>query len=132
MVAAPRDRRDYPAQGQRAAAWELQQGALQAAGTGRAPHQPPEAVPAHRHPLREAGCELPWHGHDWGNPPLLMSLQIRPSRVRRDLAIAAVGLLVVIALVAAFQNGAMLVLDKLLPLVAIIFGFFFGHKATKP
>jgi hypothetical protein len=40
-------------------------------------------------------------------------------------------LLVIIALVAAFQMGAMTVLDKMLPLVAIIFGFFFGHRARR-
>jgi hypothetical protein len=53
------------------------------------------------------------------------------ARIRRDLALIVTGLLVVIALVAAFQIGAMPVLDKMLPLVAIIFGFFFGHRASK-
>ena len=52
-------------------------------------------------------------------------------RIRRDLALIMTGLLVVMALVAAFQIGAMPVLDKMLPLIAIVFGFFFGHKASK-
>jgi hypothetical protein len=52
------------------------------------------------------------------------------SHIRRDLAIAFTVLLVIIAVMAALQNGAMPVLDKLLPLVAIIFGFFFGHKSN--
>jgi hypothetical protein len=59
------------------------------------------------------------------------SENITADRLRRDLALAATGLLVIIALIAAFQIGAMPVLDKLLPLVAIIFGFFFGRRSNK-
>jgi hypothetical protein len=59
------------------------------------------------------------------------SENIAADRLRRDLAFAATGLLVIIALIAVFQIGAMPVLDKLLPLVAIIFGFFFGRRSNK-
>jgi len=51
--------------------------------------------------------------------------------VRRDLAVIITSLVVVVALVAAFQNGAMPVLDKVLPLVMLAFGFFFGHRASR-
>jgi hypothetical protein len=51
--------------------------------------------------------------------------------VRRDLAVIITGLVVIVALVAAFQNGAMPVLDKVLPLVMLAFGFFFGHRAGR-
>jgi hypothetical protein len=50
------------------------------------------------------------------------------DRIRRDLALIATILLVVLAMVAAIQSGAMPVLEKLLPLVAMIFGFFFARK----
>lgn len=50
--------------------------------------------------------------------------------IRRELALIIVGLAVVIALVASFQIGAMPVLDKVLPLVTLIVGFFFGHKTS--
>ena len=59
------------------------------------------------------------------------SENVAADRLRRDLALAATGLLVIVALIAAFQIGAMPVLDKLLPLVAIIFGFFFGRRSNK-
>lgn len=51
--------------------------------------------------------------------------------VRRDLAVTITSLVVIVALVAAFQNGAMPVLDKVLPLVMLAFGFFFGHRAGR-
>jgi uncharacterized protein YacL len=51
--------------------------------------------------------------------------------IRRELALIITGLVVVIALVASFQIGAMPVLDKVLPLVTLIVGFFFGHKTSK-
>lgn len=50
--------------------------------------------------------------------------------IRRELALIIVGLVVIIALVASFQIGAMTVLDKVLPLVTLIVGFFFGHKTS--
>lgn len=53
------------------------------------------------------------------------------SVMRRNLALVVTLLLVVVALVAAFQIGAMPVLDKLLPLIAVVFTFFFGQKANK-
>jgi hypothetical protein len=55
----------------------------------------------------------------------------RPIASDRHLALAATGLPIIIALIAALQIGAMPVLDKLLPLVAIIFGFFFGRRSNK-
>ena len=71
-------------------------------------------------------------------PPIKPARPIRPgredsaaSRIRRNLAIMVTALLIVIALIATFQIGAMPVLDKLLPLVAIIFGLFYGHRAGK-
>jgi hypothetical protein len=51
--------------------------------------------------------------------------------LRRDLALIVTGLLVVIVIVATFQAGAMPVLDKMLPLVTLIFGFFFGQRARR-
>ena len=36
----------------------------------RAPDQPPQAVPPHRHPLREARRQLPRHGHRRHDPAL--------------------------------------------------------------
>ena len=50
------------------------------------------------------------------------------NRIRRDLALIATILLVVLAVVASIQGGAMPVFEKLLPLVAMIFGFFFARK----
>jgi hypothetical protein len=41
------------------------------------------------------------------------------------------GLVVIVALVAAYQEGAMPVLDKILPLVTLALGFFFGQRAAK-
>ena len=41
------------------------------------------------------------------------------------------GLVSIIALVAVFQNGAMPVLDKFLPLAMLVLGFFFGHQVAK-
>lgn len=52
-------------------------------------------------------------------------------RIRRELALTMTGLIAVIALVAVFQSGAMPVLDKVLPLVTLAFGFFFGQRAAK-
>jgi len=43
----------------------------------------------------------------------------------------ATGLIAFIALVAVFQYGAMPVLDKVLPIVTLAFGFFFGQRAAK-
>lgn len=57
---------------------------------------------------------------------------ITAAHIRRDLAMAITILLIIVAMIAAFQIGAMPVLDKVLPLAAIIFGFFFGHKANNP
>lgn len=65
------------------------------------------------------------------NAPRLRREDPVAAQIRGNLAFITVGLLVVIALIAAFQIGAMPVLDKMLPLVAIIFGFFFGHRASK-
>ena len=52
-------------------------------------------------------------------------------RTRRELAWAVTGLLIVVSVIAAFQKGALPVMDKVLPLAAIIFGFFFGNKTNK-
>lgn len=49
-------------------------------------------------------------------------------RLRRDLAVTVMILVAVISVVATFQSGAMPVLDKMLPLLALVFGFFFGQK----
>ena len=53
------------------------------------------------------------------------------AQLRRELALIVTGIVSAIALIASLQVGAMPVLDKMLPLVAIIFGFFFGHRARK-
>ena len=53
------------------------------------------------------------------------------AQLRRELALIVTGIVSVIALIASLQVGAMPVLDKMLPLVAIIFGFFFGQRARK-
>jgi hypothetical protein len=37
-------------------------------------------------------------------------------------------LLGILALVASFQTGAMPVLEKVLPLVTLVFGYFFGQR----
>ena len=49
-------------------------------------------------------------------------------RARRELAWAVTGLLIVVSVIAALQKGALPVLDKVLPLAAIIFGFFLETK----
>lgn len=51
------------------------------------------------------------------------------SRIRRELAVLAAILLVIISTIAAFQNGAMPVLDKLFPLLVVVFAFFFESKS---
>jgi hypothetical protein len=53
---------------------------------------------------------------------------VSANQIRRDLALIATALLVVLAVVASIQDGAMPVFEKLLPLVAMIFGFFFARK----
>jgi hypothetical protein len=50
------------------------------------------------------------------------------ARVRQILALMFTGLIAVIAIIAAAQIGAMPVLDKMLPLVTLILGFFFGRS----
>jgi hypothetical protein len=52
------------------------------------------------------------------------------GNVRNHLAIMVVSLLVVLALVAAVQSGALPVLQYLSPIIGAIFGFYFG-RATK-
>jgi len=56
---------------------------------------------------------------------------VATQRTRRELALIIIGLVGVIALVAVFQNGAMPVLDKFLPLATLAAGFFFGQQAAK-
>ena len=51
--------------------------------------------------------------------------------LRRDLALIVTGLVVIVAIVASFQIGAMPVLDKILPLVTLLLGFFFGPRVSK-
>lgn len=51
--------------------------------------------------------------------------------VRNHLAIMMTALLVILALVAAVQTGAMPVIQVLLPLVGTIFGFFFGYRVGR-
>ncbi len=43
----------------------------------RAPDQPPQAIPPHRHPLREARHQLPGHGHARHDPALAVSVVCR-------------------------------------------------------
>jgi fatty acid desaturase len=57
--------------------------------------------------------------------------ELETHRTRRELALIVTGLITVIALVAVFQNGAMPVLDKVLPMVTLAFGFFFGQRAAR-
>ncbi len=52
-------------------------------------------------------------------------------QTRRELALLMTGLVGVIALVAVFQDGAMPVLDKVLPFLTLAFGWFFGQQAAK-
>lgn len=56
---------------------------------------------------------------------------LKATLIRRDLALIVTGLVVAVALIATFQSGALPVLDKILPLVTLAFGFFFGHRASK-
>ncbi len=58
-------------------------------------------------------------------------LNAATQRTRRELALIIIGLVSVIALVAAFQNGAMPVLDNFLPLATLAVGFFFGQQVAK-
>jgi hypothetical protein len=51
-------------------------------------------------------------------------------RVRQILALIFTGLIAIIAIIAAAQIGAMPVLDKMLPLVTLILGFFFGRNSS--
>jgi len=43
----------------------------------RAPDQPPQALPQHRHPLREARHQLPGHGHARHDPALAVAVVCR-------------------------------------------------------
>ena len=52
------------------------------------------------------------------------------TNVRTHIAIMMVSLLIVLALVAAVQTGALSVLQLILPLIGAIIGFYFG-RATK-
>lgn len=62
--AAP-DRAGDPEPQRPAASARLRQGRVPRAQSGRAAGQPAQAVSPPRHPLREAGCQLPRHGHAW-------------------------------------------------------------------
>jgi hypothetical protein len=53
------------------------------------------------------------------------------NEVRNHLAVLITSLLVILALIAAIQSGAMTVIQLLLPLVGTIFGFYFGYKAGR-
>jgi hypothetical protein len=50
---------------------------------------------------------------------------------RNGLAYFLAVLVAVISLVAAFQKDAMSVLDKILPLLTLAFGFYFGQQRSR-
>lgn len=50
--------------------------------------------------------------------------------IRRELALILVGFIVIVALVAVVQSGAMSILDKFLPAIMLVLGFFFGQRAN--
>lgn len=50
---------------------------------------------------------------------------------RNGLALLVAALVATISLVAAIQNGAMPVLDKILPLLTLAFGFYFGQQSGR-
>jgi hypothetical protein len=51
--------------------------------------------------------------------------------IRRELALILVGFIVVVALIAVVQTGAMPILDKFLPAIMLVLGFFFGQKSNQ-
>ena len=51
--------------------------------------------------------------------------------IRRELALILVGFIVVVALIAVMQSGAMPILDKFLPAIMLVIGFFFGQKSNQ-
>jgi hypothetical protein len=53
---------------------------------------------------------------------------ISAPHLRGELALMMIALLGILALVASFQTGAMPVLEKVLPLVTLVFGYFFGQR----
>jgi hypothetical protein len=65
------------------------------------------------------------------SPAELQQEETTSLRTRRELAWAITGLLIIVSVIAACQKGALPVLDKVLPLAAIIFGFFFGHRTSR-
>ena len=62
----------------------LRPGGLPRAQPRRAAHQPPQAAPRHRHPLREAEGDLPCPAHHRLHPLVVVSLQTRPSTKTRS------------------------------------------------
>jgi len=50
---------------------------------------------------------------------------------RNGLAYFLAVLVAIISLVAAIQNDAMSVLDKILPLLTLAFGFYFGQQRSR-
>jgi hypothetical protein len=51
--------------------------------------------------------------------------------IRRELALILVGFIVIVALIAVVQSGAMPILDKFLPAIMLVLGFFFGQKSNQ-
>jgi hypothetical protein len=51
--------------------------------------------------------------------------------IRRELALILVGFIVVVALIAVVQSGATPILDKFLPAIMLVLGFFFGQKSNQ-
>jgi hypothetical protein len=51
--------------------------------------------------------------------------------IRRELALILVGFIVIVALIAVAQAGATPILDKFLPAIMLVLGFFFGQKSNK-
>jgi hypothetical protein len=75
----------------------------------------------------DQNSETPNHGnrnsYDRGEVTVL--------RIRRELALILVGFIVVVALIAVMQSGAMPILDKFLPAIMLVLGFFFGQKTSR-
>lgn len=62
------------------------------------------------------------HGTDNGDRTLMLT--------RRELALILVGFIVIVALVAVVESGAMPILDKFLPAIMLVLGFFFGQRSN--
>lgn len=51
--------------------------------------------------------------------------------IRRELALILVGFIVIVASIAVMESGAMPILDKFLPAIMLILGFFFGQRSNQ-